>query len=173
MATKKTTNKAGANGKGVAHKVKQADNNALTEKIARQRMALFCESIAKGDTETRALLLAGMSRKAMYAWCEQWPDLEEARMEAVKSSVDVLREAAHKRAVEGITQPVYQRGAYLGDQIVYSDNLLALLLKGADPNTYANRQQISGPDGGPIPLELRIDIDASRRRLIEKLAKPR
>ena len=69
MATKKITNKAGANGKGVAHKVKQADNNALTEKIARQRYIWHpTPANKKALKERRAQVAFAQQRGCVGRW---------------------------------------------------------------------------------------------------------
>lgn len=154
-------------------RVRQAETDAVTKRVAFSRMAKFCEAMAERGNETHSLMIAGLSRKAMLSYCEQWPELEEQRLEAVRQSVDKLRQAAWTRAVDGVETPVFQRGQRLGTVKQFSDQLLALLLKGEDPNKYADRRQISGPDGGPIQIDLKLDIDAARRRLIEKLARKR
>lgn len=50
--------------------------------------------------------------------------------------VQLLRDAAYERAVEGVRRGVWHNGAKVGDEIVYSDKLTELLLKGMDPETF-------------------------------------
>lgn len=158
--------KAPANTKA---RIKKTGNDELTKKIAFERMAMYCVAMAERGNETQSLMISGLSRKQMLSYCEQWPELEDKRREAVREVVDKLRDAAWTRAVDGVVQPVFQRGQNLGMQTQYSDQLLKLLLQSEDPNKFADRRQISGPDGGPIEFNLKVDIDAARRRFIEKI----
>ena len=57
---------------------------------------------------------------------------------ADKMAADLLEEEAFRRAVEGDTQVVYYKGQEVGRKRVYSDQLLAILLKGKKPQYREN-----------------------------------
>ena len=59
---------------------------------------------------------------------------------------DLLEEEAHRRAVEGDEIGVYYKGMKVDSYRKKSDAILILLLKGAKPDVYAERQEtkISG-----------------------------
>jgi hypothetical protein len=48
----------------------------------------------------------------------------------MEAGTDLIEQEARRRAVEGYDRPVFQRGELAGLERVYSDMLLALLLRG-------------------------------------------
>jgi len=87
----------------------------------------------------------------------------ELEASAREISADALVKAAYQRAVDGLTCKKFTKA---GEPIIdpatnqqyvereYSDTLLMFLLKGALPKTYRENisQEISGPNGGAIPV---------------------
>ncbi len=63
-------------------------------------------------------------------------DFAEAWNQAVSAAGDVLEEEAHRRAIDGITDPVYYKGEIVGHKLLYSDQLLMFLLRGTRPEKY-------------------------------------
>ena len=58
---------------------------------------------------------------------------------------DILEAEAHRRAVEGVEEPVgWYRGKPGGTVRRYSDNLLMFLLKGVLPERYKDRMEVAG-----------------------------
>ncbi len=86
---------------------------------------------------------AKINRSTHYRWLE---DLEyaDAFDEAKEEAVDVLEMEARRRAVEGIDRPVFYQGKKVGSVRSYSDTLLIFLLKGAMPEKYRERHELSG-----------------------------
>lgn len=83
--------------------------------------------------------------------------------EARKMSVDTLKVEAYRRAVEGVDEPLIGRVGKDQDGVVfmakrYSDSLLNLLLRAADPATFRDRvsTEVTGKDGGPIKTETKV-----------------
>jgi hypothetical protein len=56
----------------------------------------------------------------------------------------ILREdEAHRRAVEGTSEPIYSAsGVYCGEKIKYSDTLLSLFLKADNPSKFSERVKV-------------------------------
>lgn len=54
-------------------------------------------------------------------------------------AADLLEEEAFHRAVEGRDVEIYYKGEKVGTKKIYSDRLLAFLLKGAFPDKYKDR----------------------------------
>lgn len=81
---------------------------------------------------------------------------------AIDTAIDGLEKEAYRRAVHGTDKPVSFKGEITDWYKEYSDTLLIKLLKANRPDKYAERQQISGPQGGPLVtrIERRI-IDPS------------
>lgn len=71
----------------------------------------------------------------------------------MESSADLLEQAARRRAIDGWEEPVYQGGQLIGSKTVYSDSLLALLLKGRRKSVFADRTELTGANGGPVKTQ--------------------
>jgi hypothetical protein len=71
-------------------------------------------------------------------------------------AADKLESEARRRAIEGVEEPVYQGGQLVGTRMVYSDSLLALLLKGRRKKVFAERVETTGADGGPVQASVTI-----------------
>ena len=105
--------------------------------------------------------IAGIERKS-HLWLEKDPEYVEAFQSAREQAGDRLEQEARRRAIEGVTEPVWYRGQIVGEVQKYSDTLLIFLLKGAKPEKYAERKwyvEQTGPGGGPI------QVDASLSRV--------
>jgi hypothetical protein len=84
----------------------------------------------------------------------------------MEAGTDLIEQEARRRAVEGYDRPVFQRGELAGLERVYSDMLLALLLRGRRPEIF--RETTSRPAStasitilGGLPSE---DADRSDNR---------
>jgi hypothetical protein len=60
----------------------------------------------------------------------------QAYSNAMEAGTDLIEQEARRRAVEGYDRPVFQRGQLAGLERVYSDMLLALLLRGRRPDVF-------------------------------------
>ena len=86
-----------------------------------------------------------IGRSSHYRWLEQDTDYVKEFEQAKKDAVDVLEAEARRRAVEGIEEPVgWYKGQAGGTVRRYSDTLLIFLLKGAAPEKYRERVEVSG-----------------------------
>lgn len=73
------------------------------------------------------------------------------------------------RAVEGVLEPVYQRGEQVGTVRRYRDTLLIFLLKGNQASKFADRREVTGKDGGPVQVRQEIDPTALSDAELEQL----
>ena len=91
-------------------------------------------------TISKAAKKAGISRQAHYKWLKEDKKgfYTRAFEQAEKMAADLLEEEAYRRAVDGDLQVVYYKGEEVGRRRVYSDQLLALLLKGKKPQYREN-----------------------------------
>ena len=106
---------------------------------------------------SKAAEKTGISRQTHYLWLEN-ETYATAFEKARKMAGDLLEEEARRRAVEGVTEPVFYKGKKCGTVKKYSDALLTLLLKGAKPDTYKERVQ------SEISGELTIDNMAEKMK---------
>ena len=85
-----------------------------------------------------------ISRASHYRWLKN-SDYAEEFEQAKADAVDVLEAEARRRAVEGWEEPVgWYKGQAGGTVRRYSDTLLIFLLKGAAPERYRERVEVSG-----------------------------
>jgi hypothetical protein len=88
----------------------------------------------------------------VYVTREKDPEFAAAWEEALEEATDLLEEEARRRAHDGYEEPVYYKGTQCGVITRYSDQLMITLLKAHRPAKFREniRQELSGPDGGPI-----------------------
>lgn len=135
------------------HRAKQKPR-VLFDKRRRTR---FLARLRECGSITQAAREVGSCRATAYEHRERDPEFAAAWDEALAEAVDALEQEARRRAVEGWLEPVYYQGEEVGYVRRYSDRMLELLLKGHMPERYKDRHELSGPNGGPIPLLLTRD----------------
>ena len=139
----------------------------LQDKIgpdARARIAKAFTLVLSGRTWGDSIDESGASWAMIHAWgraCPAYRDLLSAVCKAGEAALHARRvQAAHRRAITGVLEPVFQGGQHVGDVVRYSDRLLELLLKGGDPARY-NPQPTgssSGGQGSAGPIAIQINI---------------
>jgi hypothetical protein len=107
----------------------------------------FLEAVAQGLTVTKAAQRAGRPRMYFY---EQRRIDEQFRLEwadANEQGSDLLEEEARRRAVEGVSQPHYDKDGNLKYvKVEYSDTLLIMLLKAARPAKFRDSFKADASD---------------------------
>lgn len=104
----------------------------------------FIAALRKNGNITLAAKAAKIDRKTAYnlrdsdeAFGDEWAD-------ALDEAADYLEEAARQRAVKGVTVEHYNgEGKCLYTETKYSDTLLIFLLKGARPEKFRERFEVS------------------------------
>ena len=66
----------------------------------------------------------------------------ERAKEAEAEAIGLVEAAAFKSAVHGDLRPVYHMGVRVGEEVVYSDRMRELLLKGNLPHKYRERLSV-------------------------------
>lgn len=117
--------------------------NPVTE-ITAEKKAKFLEALADTCNITEAAEIVGISRQSIYRHRKSDPEFAEALEEARMVGADHLEDIAVDRAKKN------------------SDTLLIFLLKGAKPDKYADRKQITGASGGPFEFKLILTDDAEQ-----------
>lgn len=134
---------------------------------ARARIGKAMALVLSGRTWGDAIDEAGVSWAMIHAWgraCPAYRDLLAVVRESGESALHAKRvQAAHKRAIDGVLEPVFQGGEHVGDVLRYSDRLMELLLKGGDPARY--NPQATGASGGQAgqagPIAIQINISTA------------
>jgi hypothetical protein len=114
---------------------------------------------------------AGVDRDTVYRWLQVCPDFKVAYERALVDAVDVLEQAAWRRAVKGVLKPMVSAGSLVCHVREYSDSLLTTLLKGKKPDVYRERHEHMGKDGKPLFADVRtMPIEDLRAEFIQTAA---
>ncbi len=98
-----------------------------TIRTARRRRR-FLEYLESTGHVLRSAAAAGASIRAFYKWREDdWAFAADWEA-ALECAIDRLEDEAFRRALQGVTVPVYYRGKPVGVLSKYSDRLLIFLL---------------------------------------------
>ena len=89
-------------------------------------------------TVVRAAESSGIGRANHYQWLTD-PVYRRAFEHAKREAADSLEAEARRRAVEGVRKPIFYKGEICGWETLYSDSLMVTLLKGNDPEKFADR----------------------------------
>lgn len=90
---------------------------------------MFFEVLSLGYPVSRAAESAGYNRTLVYRWRGQDRDFAQRWRHALRLALEVAQEEAMQRALEGVEEPVFQRGAQVGTRRKFSDRLLIEWLK--------------------------------------------
>lgn len=112
--------------------------------------ARFIEMYKETGSIKISCQVLGIVYRNIWAWKETDPDFKKAVDSCKDYHLGILEDEAIRRAVYGVQKPVYQGGKLVGAVTEYSDSLLQTLLKGAAPDKYGNRVELTGANGGPI-----------------------
>lgn len=128
-----------------------------TVRARREWRAKFLKFLARSGNVTMSAQAVGVSREYIYTLQSRSEKFAAQCKAAAKDAVERLEAAAWQRASIGVDEPIWMKdenGKPVQVDTVkrYSDTLLIFLLKALNPAKYREvvRQQISGPDGGPV-----------------------
>jgi hypothetical protein len=127
----------------------------------RQRdwQTIFINTLRESGNIRASCAKAKIDRTTAYRERRRNGAFDELWDAALEDAGDTLEAEAWRRAVKGVLKPVWGSGGTgvgtkkVGTVREYSDTLLIFLLKGAKPEKYKDRGEISGPGGGPIPFK--------------------
>lgn len=101
----------------------------------------------------KAATAAGISRRQVDRWLTSDSKFAADFKDAQKEALEILEMEARRRAVNGVNKPIFYKGEKCGAVKEYSDTLLICLLKANAPEKYRERQEITGPNGGPVLIK--------------------
>lgn len=116
----------------------------------------FLAALEQTGIISDACKLASIDRTTVYRARQSDESFAKAFDDAMEAAIDTLEREARRRAVEGTEEPVYQGGQLIGTKTVYSDSLMALLLKGRRKGVFADRTELTGANGGPVQASVVI-----------------
>jgi len=117
--------------------------------------------LRRGLTVSYAIQTLGLGRRAPYTLKEKSPTFAREWAEAIKAGTDFLEDESRRRAIDGVTKPVFYKGLECGSVQEYSDGLLQFLLKGRRPEKF--RENIDLDVSGTIQVEYCNDWRGSER----------
>lgn len=94
-----------------------------------------------------ATQILGIVYRNIWTWRDADPEFKTALEKAKANFLGILEDEATRRAVYGVNKPVYQGGKLVGYVTEYSDSLLQTLLKGAAPEKYGSKVELTGAGG--------------------------
>ncbi len=128
--------------------IKKTENQTWQEK--------FIARLSKTGVVTVSARFAKISRKTAYLHRAEDDNFAGLWEDALAESADLLEEEARRRAYTGVVTPKTIAGEAVNVR-EYSDTLLIFLLKGAKPDKFRERREISGPGGGAVRIKLEFD----------------
>ena len=114
------------------------------------KIAVFLENLRSYANVTEACKAAGLDRTSTYIKKQNDPNFAKAWADAYDKGIDAMEEEAHRRAVDGVKKGIFYKGRQVATERVYSDTLAIFMLKGARPEKYRERSEVTGKGGGPI-----------------------
>ncbi|HKA18802.1 MAG TPA: terminase [Blastocatellia bacterium] len=102
----------------------------------RDQRCAFLALLRRGCTVSYAIQTLGLARRAPYTHREKSRKFAQQWAEAIEAGTDFLEDEARRRAVDGVTKPVFYQGLECGSVQEYSDGLLQFLLKGRRPEKF-------------------------------------
>ena len=103
----------------------------------------FLAAYVELGTLTHAAKVVGTDRSSHYFWMDTDPEYPALFAAAAAKGKEAMVREARRRAIEGTEKPVYQGGKLVGTIREFSDTLLIFLMKGAMPETYRERVDVT------------------------------
>ena len=127
------------NGKTLTIKQKQKWDKGRDDTEMREG---YLSLIREGYTNKDAAAACGCSSQYFRRRRKEDPAFQEQYEIAREDGNDVIRGEIKRRAVDGILEPVYQKGMLVGHKKVFSDNLLVHLSKSRMPEEFGDKQTV-------------------------------
>lgn len=129
--------------------------------------------IAETCNVGRACKAVDISRYTAYRWRKEIEAFANAWDDAMKAGLTALEDEAHRRAFEGIDEPIVHQGVVMDTKKAYSDTLAIFLLKAHAPDKYRENSKVdlTSSDGSMATTD--ATQRAARAATLLKLAQAR
>jgi hypothetical protein len=84
----------------------------LGMKLTPEKLTAFCAALAETCNVGKACAAVSISRWTAYQWRKEIPDFAAAWDDAMKAGVLALEDEAHRRAFDGIEDPLTHQGSF-------------------------------------------------------------
>ncbi len=99
--------------------------NRFTE----QRKEVYLNELRRTGIKKQARIVANVSPSCVERHRKRHPEFQQAELDSLVSYCQKIEEEINRRAIEGVSRPVYQGGKQVGSIREYSDALLIRLAK--------------------------------------------
>lgn len=130
--------------------------------------AAYLEHLSQTGRKTDSARAAGVSLQTVRNHMKLDPTLADEVEDALEVYKDSLRAEIHRRAVEGVEEPVYYQGAVCGSVTRYSDRMLELEAKRHMPE-YRDKNTVDVNHKGGV-LVVPVDTTAKDDESVEQWA---
>lgn len=97
-----------------------------------------------------------MLRPAAPSSLAKRPPGQQAEEAAIERAVDALETEAVRRALSGVSVPVFHQGRECGSTVKHSDQLLMFLLKTLKPDRYGGGKESAQPQNRLFALDIEL-----------------
>lgn len=111
--------------------------------MVKKRKELFLIELQNTGIPSKAAKLADMDLSTFYRHRKSDLDFGQKWEQALVIATENMEIEAHRRAVEGVLEPVYYRGEKVGEIRKHSDILLIFLLKANNPDKFREKIDIN------------------------------
>ncbi len=132
----------------------------LSPKMKACKKRNFLREFARCGNVTQAALAIKLAPQVAYVWRKKDKKFAAEWEDALNQAADLMEKEARRRAVDGVEEPVYQGGVKVGSIQKYSDTLLIFLLKGARPEKFRDRSDITFSGEPPLAIGFDFSIRA-------------
>ena len=132
---------------------------------------VFLEHYAKTGRVHESADVIHRSASQIRNWKERDPKFLAAYKEAEERFLEKIEAEIDRRAVEGVREDVFNRkGEKTGTVTKFSDVLIMFRAKALAPNKYRERIEQTGPNGGALQSEIKVNvIDPNTAENLKKL----
>ena len=128
---------------------KDGGSGAGAGRFVKYRQLAFLLSYSQMGNVRRACMSAHITPSSHYRWLRESEEeggdgkYMECFQDVLEMAADLMEEEATRRAIRGIEEPVFYKGEVVGHIRKYSDLLLIFMLKGARPEKFRDRFEVS------------------------------
>jgi hypothetical protein len=126
-------------------------------RLAQRKKQRFLETLRRTGNVTAACGVARLPRETAYFWRSHNPEFAEAWDAALEQGLDALEDEVMRRAKDGVEEPVFYKGAVVGETKRYSDTLAMFVLKSKRREVWGDRQTVDmRHDWAGLTVEQRV-----------------
>lgn len=130
-------------------------------KLTPEKLTAFCAALAETCNVGKACKAVGIARQTAYEWRSEIPEFAAAWDRAMRIGVSALEDEAHRRAFDGVEEPVHHMGVQVDTVRKYSDTLAIFLLKAHNPEKYRENQRVELAGGVKTEVKIVSEFDGS------------